>query len=364
MDNSYKTKRNLSRVWPFGLIWLITGCVFLFIEMAAAGSNNPNPDTAVTLTLPVFLFASFAVTAVGLMIGSLELIVFNKMFRKESFFKKILYKFLVYTLFLFLIICVTYPIASALEFKSGLFNEMIWRRFGRFLLSITFLSTAVQMGFSLLLSLLYAGISENLGHSVLMNFFTGKYHSPKEEERIFMFLDMRSSTTIAERLGHLRYFNMLGEYYDDMADAIVRHGGEVYQHVGDEVVISWPIAIGLEENACVLCFFAMKEDIAKRSAFYQETFDVVPSFKAGMHFGEVTTGEIGALKKEIVFTGDVLNATARIQALCNTYESDLLISGELMAQLTLAAPFTFHSLGTVHLSGRKEQMQLFSISKS
>jgi len=69
-------------------------------------------------------------------------------------------------------------------------------------------------------------------------------------------------------------------------------------------------------------FFAMKEDLRKRADWYNKDFGLLPAFKAGLHFGKVTTGEIGALKKEIIFTGDVLNTTARIQGLCNHHKVD------------------------------------------
>ena len=79
----------------------------------------------------------------------------------------------------------------------------------------------------------------------------------------------------------------------------------------------------------------MKESLLKRKSSYGDNFGGYPDFKAGLHCGEVTTGEIGALKKEIIFTGDVLNTTARIQGLCNTLGVDFLISGALLKNLQL-----------------------------
>ena len=105
----------------------------------------------------------------------------------------------------------------------------------------------------------------------------------------------------------------------------------------------------------------MQADLQKRSVFYQNKFGVVPSFKAGLHLGEVTTGEIGVLKKEIFYTGDVLNATARIQSLCKQYSLNLLISEELMHQLPLKNGLKGEFLGTTHLKGRAKPMNLYTI---
>lgn len=194
-----------------------------------------------------------------------------------------------------------------------------------------------------------------------MNFFTGKYHRPIEEKRIFLFSDMKSSTAIAENLGHIMYFELLKEYYANFSDAIIRYSGEVYQYIGDEIVISWKYEDGIKNNNCINCFFAMKEVLKNRADWYKATFGITPTFKAGLHLGEVTTGEIGALKKEIIFTGDVLNTTARIQGLCNTYNVDILVSEDLIKSLELEPEFNINSVGVVTLKGKKEQKALFTI---
>ena len=105
----------------------------------------------------------------------------------------------------------------------------------------------------------------------------------------------------------------------------------------------------------------MKEDLGKRAAWYQKKFGVQPDFKAGLHYGNVTTGEIGALKKEIIFTGDVLNATARIQGLCNEYNADILISGDLIKSLHLDSEMQIKSVGKNELRGKTENKELFTI---
>jgi adenylate cyclase len=207
----------------------------------------------------------------------------------------------------------------------------------------------------------YMEVSENIGQGVLANFFTGKYHSPKEEERIYMFLDMKSSTTIAESLGHVRYFEMLREYYADLSDPIMNYSGEIYQYVGDEIVVSWKLKNGLQNNNCIQCFFAMKAALNKQTRKYNEKFGLLPGFKAGFHLGKVTTGEIGVIKKEIIFTGDVLNTTARIQGLCNMYKVDILVSDDLRKKLTLNSQFQIEALGENELRGRDEKIKLFTI---
>lgn len=105
----------------------------------------------------------------------------------------------------------------------------------------------------------------------------------------------------------------------------------------------------------------MKAAIKKQSAKYIEAFGLVPGFKAGFHLGEVTTGEIGVIKKDIIFTGDVLNTTSRIQGLCNSYNVDLLISSELVSKLKMDTQFQTIFLEEANLKGRDESVDLYTV---
>jgi len=358
---SPKAKRNISRIIPFGLIWFVSGFVFFIVETAATGGLNQRPSTAIEIDYKIFIFGTLANTMLGLFVGAVEVLYLNQVFAKKSLSKKILYKTLFYAVIMFLIIVIAYPIAASMELNTNILDKRIWSRLSTFLTSFTHLSTDLQLAVQLGISLFYAEISENIGHGILINFFTGKYHTPKEEERIFMFSDMKSSTTIAEKLGHIKYFELLREYYFDLSEAIIKHSGEIYQYIGDEIVVSWKYKDGIKNNNCIKCFFAMKEDLDKRADWYTKNFGLLPAFKAGFHYGKVTTGEIGALKKEIIFTGDVLNATARIQGLCNQYKVDLIISDKLIKSLDPDSEFQIKSLGKNELRGKMETIELYTL---
>ena len=360
---SPKTKRNISRIIPFGVIWLVLGWINLFSQEAAKQNQNLNPSGAVDVTPEVFVFASIAVAIVGLLVGTIEVVWLGNLYSEKNFSSKIGYKVLFYTIFLLVVIFITFPLAAGVELHVSPLDPIVWERFSSFLTSIEFTSTLVSISFSLFVSLFYSEISENIGHGVLMNFFTGKYHKPIEEKRIFLFSDMKSSTTIAEQLGHIKYFKLLKEYYSDFSDAIIRHSGEVYQYVGDEIIVSWKYDAGIKNNNCINCFFAMKEDLKKRTDWYTKTFGVATTFKAALHVGKVTTGEIGALRKEIIFTGDVLNTTSRIQGLCNQYDTDILVSKDLISSLRLEKEIQITSLGKIELKGKEENLELFTVKR-
>ncbi|RIV35427.1 adenylate/guanylate cyclase domain-containing protein [Flagellimonas lutimaris] len=354
-----KTGYYIKRILPFGIIWLVLSWFILLIESMATEYQNQRPETDITITWNIFLFASLAVFLVGIAMGAVEVLWLGKRFKRKAFWQKILYKMGFYLLFMLVINLVTFPIAASIELKTSLLDTEVWHKFSNYITSTTFLSTMVSLAFSIFLSLLYSGISEHLGHNVLLNFFSGKYHSPKEESRIFMFVDMKSSTSLAEKLGHQNYFKFLRDYYNQLSDAIIQYKGEVYQYIGDEIVITWEQQKGLKNQNCLRCFYAMKKSLHKKSTYFEKTYGMAPSFRAGLHMGKVTTGEIGALKKEIFFTGDVLNVTARIQKLCKSFDRDLIVSTQLAEEL-ISDELSFEPLGSIELEGRKESSELFA----
>ena len=359
---SAKTKRNIYRIIPFGIIYLVFTVVFTQIEKGLLGdlkyyptTGNPYNATRNIYYTPIIAFIT------GSLIGLMEVTYFNKLFMQKSLTKKIVYKSIIYlSIIISFILCL--GILNSIGFHASILDKQMWHKTWTFFSNLSFWSLVLYMGSIIIVTQFYLEVSDNIGFKVLNNFLTGKYHSPKEEERIFMFLDMRSSTTIAEILGHTRYFEMLKEYYSDLSDPIIEYSGEIYQYVGDEIIVSWNLKNGLENNNCIQCFFAIQSTIQKQAPKYLEKYKLVPEFKAGFHLGKVTTGEIGVLKKEIIFTGDVLNTAARIQELCKIFEVDILVSGNLIKRLNAQLPFKVHSFGEKELRGRGEKVELFTIA--
>ncbi len=187
-----------------------------------------------------------------------------------------------------------------------------------------------------------------------------KYLRPKDEERIFMFLDLKASTTIAEEIGHRRYFEFMSDFITDATTPILNNHGEIYQYVGDEIVISWRMDNGQFDPHCIQCFFDIKNKIDQLSAKYKAKFDVVPTFKAGLHYGYVTVGEVGVVKKDLIFSGDAVNTTAHIRTKCNEYNAELLISSDLAGKLTTEG-YEMKRIGDIRLKGKQVPVELNSV---
>ncbi|WP_153796278.1 adenylate/guanylate cyclase domain-containing protein [Foetidibacter luteolus] len=210
------------------------------------------------------------------------------------------------------------------------------------------------------LTIMLLHVNEKYGQGVFFNLLVGKYYRPKEESRIFMFLDITSSTTLAEKLGHEKWFSLLNDFFNHCTGPIINSRGEIYQYVGDEVVINWKLKKGLEGQNCIKCFYAIKQLINEKGQYYEKKYGVTPGFKAAIHCGNVTVGEIGRIKKEIVFTGDTLNTCSRMLEQCRVYSADLLISHELKS-LFREEGYQYEEVANLELRGRQQPVTIFKV---
>lgn len=254
-----------------------------------------------------------------------------------------------------LLFFIVFACTAALPATFGQGAGMLERTF-----SLHFAGIYLYWGLIMASTMLMVRFNDQYGNGG-MNYLTGFYHKPRQEMRIFMFLDMRSSTSIAEELGHVRYFQLLNELYADITDPIIYSRGEIYQYVGDEISVSWPLRRGVGRQRCIRCFISIRNKLLDRAAHYQARYGMAPVFKAGFHYGPVTTGEVGLVKKERIYSGDVVNTAAHIQNQCNTHGVDNLISQDLVDVLRLPPSYHLREIGSTDLKGKRQAILLWTL---
>jgi len=303
--------------------------------------------------------AFFVGLAMGLGVGIIELFFMknvNRRLKPLPLLVFIIAKAIIYTLIIILIYSITGLIGGLIKGKQ----------MDEFYASFLEIGIVYFISFSLLfftIIFFFLQISRLLGEGVLLKFLIGKYYKPVEEDRIFMFLDMKSSTTLAEKLGLNQYYSLLNTFFYEITEPVLMKRAEIYQYVGDEIVFTWKTEEGLKDANCVRLFFSIKDNVKKNRDHYLKKYNVVPQFKAGLHFGNVIVGQIGDLKREIVYNGDVLNTTARIQELCNEYKHELLISRRLLARLNLSNEYEQEYLGKVKLRGKETDTHIYGVTQ-
>ena len=357
-----KYSRYTRQILVFALIWLFFGVLYALVEVGLLGSSTSYPATGNYYNFKSNLLIICIVSLfMGLAQGWLEVVWLKKRFETKALWIKVLCKSLIYLALSISFLVFATVLIATFNLHNGQFELDVQEDVKRFISTFTFWSIIIYIGVILNIALLFSEIKEYIGSRLLYDFILGRYHHPNQEVRIFMFLDMKSSTTIAENMGHAQYFQLIKAYYADMTNPILETDGEIYQYVGDEIVVSWPETKGLYKSNCIKCFQKIENELLRKNNVYMKKFGLAPSFKASFHIGEVTTGEIGIIKKDIIYTGDVLNTTARIQAECNNYNAKVLISNDLLKELPKNNEFSFTNIGKLTLRGKSEEIKLYSV---
>ena len=200
-----------------------------------------------------------------------------------------------------------------------------------------------------------------IGGRTLTNLMLGRYHRPVREERVFMLVDIKGSTALAERCGDERAHAVIASLFFDIDQPILEHGAEVYSYVGDGLIASWPLEDGVRDARCLRCLEAILATLAARAGHYRRAFGVMPEIRIVLHAGPVVAGECGDAKLSIVYLGDTLNTAARIEETAKTLGHDVLISDDLLARLDLPPSLRADPLGAISLRGRAQPIVLHAL---
>lgn len=201
----------------------------------------------------------------------------------------------------------------------------------------------------------------NFGPGVLFPLFMGKYRKPQIDHRVFMFMDLRSSTTYAEKLGHLKYSELIQDCMREVNKLVPRYSAQIFQYVGDEVVLTWQENSLLDYRNCLRLYFHFRQSLLKKKNYWIEKYGFIPEFKTGMHNGIITVIEVGDIKREIAYHGDTINTAARIQSVCNKYNRSFLISESMKNKLSGCKDFRINFIEEVKLKGKNEPLRLYAV---
>ncbi len=347
-------RKLLLSVLPHVITWVLAYSFFALITFLIF-LDDPNSRIREFGLFQIMLWGVYVGIFIGLLLGFIDQVFLKRMINsKRSVAFVILLKSFIYSLTILGTILV-----GAATWVSIYGNETFIEKLSHS--KFRFASTFVYSVFITILINFISQVNRKFGPGILLPMFFGKYHQPKVEERIFMFLDMKDSTTYAEQLGHVRFSQLIQDCFHDLNLIVPDFDAEIYQYVGDEAILSWKPKQGIKDLNCIAIFFAFQQKLAENILEYQGKFDLVPEFKAGVNVGEATIAEVGDIKREIAYHGDVLNTAARIQGVCNTFGKALLISENLASLLTFTDKFQKELVGEVSLKGKARPVKIYSI---
>lgn len=350
------TRYKLQEVFFIVLFWIGAGNVFVLIRYY--GTHYEIEELGIGKMDYIFIWATLASLGIGTIMGLLEIFIYPWFIRKKSFATSIIYR-----VFFFLLLLLTSIIAIVIisSYQKGYTIQDGISFSIQFLQSASFLSLLVYMALISTFLDLVLLINRRFGPGIILNILKGKYHHPREEHRIFMFLDLQSSSKIAESLGHINFSVFLQDCFNDLSDILLTYEASIYQFVGDEVVLTWPTKKGIRGANCIKIFFEFNQLLNNKSSYYISEYGYHPNFKASLNSGLVTVAEVGDIKSEIAYHGDVLNTAARVQDLCNMYGKKLLITKSIANRLDGNAEVIIEFIDEVELKGKENKEKIYSV---
>lgn len=356
-------KRKLSTAAVILLVWILVAAMATVFEYLFLTNF---PGVLETAPMASYSFGTSMVAALlwallgGISFCTIELFYLQSRLEGRSFLQVVSIKLVIYSSMLVVINLLTSAVYNAITFHLSFFSGDLWANVGRFAGSLSFWHPLLPFIAILLVTLFLIQINYKFGQGELWKYIRGKYFVPREEERIFMFLDIASSTTIAEQLGNIKFFNFINDFYKDITNDIITNLGDIVDYVGDEIIVSWSIKNGIAEARCLRCFFDIQKRMEKLSGYYEKAYGLRPHFRAGIHLGGATVGEIGKIKKEITYFGDVMNTTSRIQGLSKEKGVELVISGAVL-ELLPKHNYKLEDLGEIQLRGKTTTTSVYGV---
>ncbi|MCF0065568.1 hypothetical protein MUK70_10830 [Dyadobacter chenwenxiniae] len=168
---SPKTRRNVARVIPFGVLWFIFSLIYAMLEKGIIGNLDHYPSTGVDYNFArnIFLLPSSGLM-MGLLTGILEIGYFSKWFIKRSFTKKIIFKSLIYLVIVILFLVIITVINTAYTYNVYSLKNLVspaWAFFTDYAL----IGIMVYIASIIVITQFYAEFSQSIGVGTLSNFF-------------------------------------------------------------------------------------------------------------------------------------------------------------------------------------------------
>ena len=176
-----------------------------------------------------------------------------------------------------------------------------------------------------------------------------------------LFCDIRNFTAMSEKMEAAEVVTLLNRYFTALGKCITDHHGIINKYIGDAIMAIFGAPV-LSKNSARDAFEAAL-DMRKALLTVNESFEKegLPqlSFGIGIHTGPVFAGTIGAANRmEYTVIGDTVNTASRLESLCKTYKSDLLLSDAAARKLGDAENLTF--VADAQIRGKTEAMKVYT----
>jgi adenylate cyclase len=177
------------------------------------------------------------------------------------------------------------------------------------------------------------------------------------EQKVLVFVDINNSTGLAERLGALKIKSLVGKFLFDISKPITDYGGEIYLYKGDGLIAIWDWQEAVHNDKILRAIDAVFAAVSRERGRYLAQFGVAPTFRIGVHGGDVVVSEQGDTKRSIGIYGSAINIASRMEEAAKAHRVLCAISGDV-AQVLSDSRDRLHSIGSEKIKGISAELPI------
>lgn len=183
-----------------------------------------------------------------------------------------------------------------------------------------------------------------------------------------MFTDIRSFTTISERLSPEALIQLMNEFLTPMSDMVMSNRGTIDKYMGDAMMAFWNAPLDDEDHARHACITALEMDkalapINKRLRLEAEakgeSDPIVLNAGIGINTGPCSVGNMGS-KQRFAYSalGDAVNLASRLESQTKNYGAQILIGPNTKA---CVEDFATLEVDLIQVKGKTEPVHVFAL---
>jgi class 3 adenylate cyclase len=180
-----------------------------------------------------------------------------------------------------------------------------------------------------------------------------------------LFSDVRSFTSISEKMRPDEIVESLNQYFGRMVEIIMGRGGLVDKYIGDAIMAYFGAPLHHEDDAVqsVMAGLEMLDGLREFNAWQISKGRSPWHTGIGINYGGVTVGNIGSEKKmDYTLIGDMVNLASRLESLTKMYHAPLIVSQSVQRKIGDAARSRL--LDKVAVKGRSTGWGIYEVRRS
>ena len=297
----------------------------------------------------------------GILTAQFELNIYPAFFRKFQFLKILAVRTAYYVVVIISTILVVIITYRMIRYEQSFAEVITSEDFIHYIKYEDFIIGIVYAAILIMAVNFIRQMHRVLGFHTLISLITGKYVIPVKKNKIIMFSKIRNTNKLIEKLGRNRFNEFMNEFIYHITTPIKAYHGELYEYYDDQVIVAWDLEYGKHDGNCIRAFFEAKDLLYFKKEKYMIKYGIAPELVAAFHCGPVIKGEIGVIKSEIKYSGDLMNTTSRLLDWCVTEKRELVISKSLFSSMNLPVIFDHEFVGNFIPKGKMEPIEAVAI---